>query len=175
MQIPSHVPVSLKLRQNMRGKLEVRQGDWKKVLQEAINRGEQFDAVSIDAFPNSANEVNRDASSKEALELGLMALKPGGMLTFYSDSRYIPQRILAVLKEAGIPKSCIHYTVAKFEESAFTNEYHYGDLMSVPCIVKPVETDNLKIKAYEEEYREKEADYLDQYSHEFSSQYKLAA
>jgi spermidine synthase len=120
------------------GKLQIRQGDWKQVLEEAVAKGETFDAVSIDAYPNSADEVNRDASSREVIELAWKALKPGGVLTFYPDSRYIPARILHILDDMEVPRSAVHYTVESFKTSEFTKEYHYGDLMSVPCIKKPL-------------------------------------
>ncbi|MFA6588459.1 MAG: hypothetical protein WCT08_05320 [Patescibacteria group bacterium] len=125
-----------------KGDLDIRQGDFKAVLQEAIDKGEQFEAISIDAFPNTAEEVNRDASSKEVLELALKALKPGGMLTFYPDSRYIPKRIWEVLHQAGIPDTSMNYTVAKFKTSDFTQGYHYGELMAVVHIQKPLLTEN---------------------------------
>ncbi len=117
--------------------LNIRQGDFRSILQDAIARHEQFEAISIDAFPNTADQVNRDASSREVLELALRALKPGGMLTFYPDSRYIPKRVLDTLRESGIPDTSIHYTIAKFRTSEFTKRYHYGDLMAVVHIQKP--------------------------------------
>ena len=152
-------------------RLDIRQGDWRKVLQEAIKNGERFDAVSIDAFPNSAEEVNRDASSKEALLLGFEALKPGGMLTFYPDSHYLPARVLKVLREAGIPGTCIHYTVSEFDVSDFTQEYHYGKHMAVPCIRKPVITDLDTVQEMARDYEERVepaafARYLEQYPDE---------
>lgn len=85
--------------------------------------------------------------------MAFSALKPGGVLTFYPDSRYLPERILSVLREMEIPKSCIHYTVAQFEVSPFTREYHYGDLMAVPCIVKPRLTDPEEAVRLFEEYQ----------------------
>lgn len=120
------------------GKLDIRQGDFKAVLQQAIATGEQFEAISIDAFPNTAEEVNRDASSKEVLELALKALRPGGLLTFYPDSRYIPKRIWEIMHQTGIPDSSMNYTVAKFKTSDFTQSYHYGELMAVIHIQKPL-------------------------------------
>lgn len=158
------------LQKKMKGKLEVRQGDFREVLQQAIANGKQFDAISIDAFPNTADEVNRDASSKEVIELALKALKPGGMLTFYPDSRYLPQRILSILYECGIPNTCIHYTVSRFNTSEFTHGYHYGDLMAVPCIIKPVisEKDYDTIERFMKEYEENEQRYFDEYAAEYA-------
>lgn len=128
-----------------KGELDIRQGDFKAVLQNAVDRGEQFDAISIDAFPNTAEEVNRDASNKEVLELAIKALKPGGMLTFYPDSRYIPKRIWEVLHQSGIPDTSMNYTVARFKTSEFTQSYHYGELMAVVHIQKPLLSDDVQI------------------------------
>ncbi len=136
--------------------LDIRQGDFKQVLKDAVAKGERFDAISIDAFPNTAEEVNRDASNDDVLSLAWQALKPGGKLTFYPDSRYIPQRILNVLtKRLHIPESAIHYTVSKFNVSDFTKRYHYGNLMSVPEIQKPVLNDADTLKEMKEEYFKK--------------------
>lgn len=134
--------------------LDLRQGDFRNVLQVALEHGEQFEAISIDAFPNTADEVNRDASSKEVLELAMKALKPGGILTFYPDSRYIPERILNVLLHMNIPNTSEHYTVARFHTSEFTQQYHYGDLMAVVHIQKPLlaEADDATIDALVDEY-----------------------
>jgi spermidine synthase len=128
-----------------KGELDIRQGDFKAVLKEAVERGEQFDAISIDAFPNTADEVNRDASNKEVLELALKALKPGGMLTFYPDSRYIPKRIWDILHQSDIPDTSMNYTVAKFKTSDFTQSYHYGELMAVVHVQKPLLSDDAQI------------------------------
>lgn len=141
-------------RASSKGDLNVRQGDFKAVLQQAVASGEQFEAISIDAFPNTAEEVNRDASGREVLELALTALKPGGILTFYPDSRYIPKRIYDILHQSGIPDSSINYTVARFKTSEFTQSYHYGELMAVVHIQKPfLESDNsTKIDELVEQY-----------------------
>lgn len=144
--------------------LDLRHGDFKDVLTAAIDGGEQFEAISIDAFPNSADEVNRDASSTEVLELAMKALKPGGILTFYPDSRYIPERILNVLARMDIPHTSIHYTVAKFHTSEFTQQYHYGDLMAVVHIQKPLLDSDSKaiktmVKGYFDGLSSKMADY----------------
>ncbi len=146
--------------------LELRQGDFKTLLQQAVDRGEQFDAISIDAFPNTADEVNRDASNEDVLQLAWKALKPGGILTFYPDSRYLPGRILKVLYEMGVPQSSINYTMAKFKTSDFTQEYHYGELMSVPCIQKPLlakETDSDQIIEMLNQYSESRDRVLEEY------------
>lgn len=119
-------------------KLELRRGDFQHVLEQAIERGETFSAISIDAFPLTAEEVNRDASSNKVLDLALQALEPGGVLTCYPDSRYLPYRIIDALLQRGIPHSSMHYTVSSFEQSDFTQEYHYGSLMSVIQIQKPL-------------------------------------
>jgi spermidine synthase len=155
------------LKEKMGDKLEVRQGDFKETLRQAVANGEQFDAISIDAFPNSADEVNKDASNKEVLELALSALKPGGLLTFYPDSRYIPSRVLKTLSEAGIPNSCIHYGVSEFKQSDFTKEYHYGDLMAVPQVLKPVTVDYNTIKSLMDSYYQGEQAQLDSYSSQY--------
>jgi SAM-dependent methyltransferase len=150
---------------NKNDKLDIRQGDWKKRLNDAIANGELFDVISIDAFPNTADEVNRDASTLEVLELAFKALKPGGKLTFYPDSRYLPLRILNALDKIGIPKSAIHYDVSKFKTSEFTKRYHYGgeeyvnNYMAVPEIIKPMIDNNAddsfeKIKGLSEQYFE---------------------
>jgi len=132
--------------------LDVRQGDWQEVLRTAIDRGERFEAISIDAFPNSADEVNRDASSRKALQLAYEALKPGGVLTFYPDSQYIPARVLDILHEINIPDSSIHYTVEQFDKSQFTEQYHYGKLMSIPWIQRPLLEDEGKVADLQGEY-----------------------
>jgi len=118
--------------------LDLRQGDFKEILIETIKNKEEFEAISIDAFPNSAEDVNCDASNNEVLKLAWKALKPGGILTFYPDSRYIPSRILNILHDLEVPETSIHYTVAKFKTSEFTKNYHYGELMAVPAIQKPL-------------------------------------
>lgn len=134
--------------------MDIRNGDFKVILQEAIDAGERFDAVSIDAFPNTADEINRDASSKKVLELAFKALNPGGILTFYPDSRYLPKRIYDSLRQCGIPDSSIHYTVARFKKSAFTKQYHYGELMAVIHIQKPLlgNEENIKINKLVDQY-----------------------
>lgn len=143
--------------------LDIRQGDFKRILQEAITNEEQFDAISIDAFPNSAEEVNRDASSDEVLDLTYRALKPGGTLTFYPDSRYIPARILKPLHDMGIPDSSIHYTMGKFHTSKFTRGYHYGELMSVPCVKKPVLSDMEQVRELERQYYKNRNQQIEEY------------
>lgn len=132
--------------------LDIRQGDFKAVLKDAVDHGEQFDAISIDAFPNTADEVNRDASNKATLDLAIKALKPGGILTFYPDSRYIPQRILEILHQSGIPDTSMNYTVAKFKTDTFTQSYHYGELMAVVHIQKPLISDNSQIDELSKQY-----------------------
>lgn len=138
--------------------LNIRQGDFKQILVEAIERGEQFDAISIDAFPNTADEINRDASNATVFELAYKALKPGGMITFYPDSRYLPPRIRRTLSKMGVPDSSVHYMVSKFETSEFTKSYHYGELMAVPMIQKPLlgndESGKAEIKKLVEQYYE---------------------
>jgi len=163
------------LKKSMRGNLELRQGDFRQKLQEAVDSGEQFDAISIDAFPNTADEVNRDASGKEVIKLALRALRPGGVLTFYPDSRYLPMRVLQTLDEEGIPKSCIHYTVSKFEQSDFTEQYHYGNLMAVPCIMKPLVSDQNTVSWLTGEYMRNEQPYLDLYSENYSKKNREVA
>jgi len=148
--------------------LEIREGDFKKVLEEAIEKGELFDAISIDAFPNTADEVNRDGFNDTIFELAYKALKPGGIITFYPDSRYLPLRIIRILHKMGVPDSSIHYTVSKFETDDFTKEYHYGELMAVPAIQKPMldkknDGDWQKIKNLIDEYNNS----LDQKAEEY--------
>ncbi|MBU0982134.1 hypothetical protein KKC94_05590 [Patescibacteria group bacterium] len=134
------------------GKMEIRQGDFKSILKAAIESGESYTAISIDPFPNTADEINRDASSREVLALALDALEPGGILTFYPDSRYLPKRVLETLRALGIPDSSIHYTVARFNQSEFTKKYHYGELMGVIHIQKPLLRDKNKISGLEQKF-----------------------
>lgn len=150
-------------------RMDIRQGDFKAVLQDAVDRGEQFDAISIDAFPNTADEVNRDASSRAVLELALRALKPGGLLTFYPDSRYIPKRIWDVLHASGIPDSSMNYTVARFKTSEFTQSYHYGELMAVVHIQKPLieraddPTIDAMVDAYYVDFEQRVQEYVEKH------------
>ena len=153
-------------------KLNARQGDFKIVLQEAIKNGEQFDAISIDAFPNTAEEVNNDASNNQVFELAYKALKPGGMITFYPDSRYLPLRVLNTLHKMNVPESSIHYIVSEFKTSEFTKSYYHDKLMSVPMIQKPLLDDkNLAdnkmiddfINKYYEDLDKKAEEYVDKF------------
>jgi len=155
--------------------LDIRQGDFRQVLEEAIANGEQFDAISIDAFPNSADEVNRDASSREVIELALQALKPGGVLTFYPDSRYLPARVIGILQESGIPLSSIHYTMGQFDTSNFTRSYHYGELMSIPSIQKPLVAEKELADKIKAEYEKNKEEELARYEEEYPDENQEAA
>lgn len=162
--------VAPELQKKSKGKIEIRNLDYREILKKAIANGEQFDVISIDAFPNTAKEINRDASSKEVLMLAFSALKPGGMLTFYPDSRYLPYRILSVLRQADVPFSCIHYNVAEFDQSNFTEKYHYGKLMAVPCILKPRNIDDLQMAKIKAEYYANQKKYFEQYLNKLDQQ-----
>ncbi len=130
--------VGPKFKKNPKNSMDLRQGDFKDVLRAAISAGERFRAIMIDAYPNTAKDVNRDASSEEVLKLAWEALEPGGVLTFYPDSMFLPPRVYDILKGLGVPDCAIHYGVADFHTSKFTHKYHYGKSMGVIQITKPL-------------------------------------
>jgi hypothetical protein len=118
--------------------LDIVQDDFKCVLDRLVYERKLFKAVSIDPFPNNADEINCDASSEDVLSKSLAILELGGLLTFYPDSYYVPKKVCKFLNFVGVPNSSIHYTVANFNKSSFTEKYYYGDLMAVVHIQKPL-------------------------------------
>ncbi|MBP7671054.1 hypothetical protein KA119_02065 [Candidatus Gracilibacteria bacterium] len=142
--------------ENPEDQLNLRQGDFMTVLDQAVKNEERFSAIMIDAFPNKGDGddgVNRDGSNYAALNLAYEALEPGGVLTCYPDSRYLPARILTILTSMGIPESAIHYTVAEFKEDPeFIDQYSTTRIMGVLSIRKPLEADESKINAMKEAY-----------------------
>lgn len=125
-------------RMNTKDKLQILEGDFMEIIDGLISSKKTFSAVSIDVFPNSSDEINKDSSNAKVLKKALQLLEPGGLLTFYADSRYLPYEIVKILNNNGIPNSSINYSVARIKKSDFTEQYHYGDLLSVVHIQKPL-------------------------------------
>ena len=71
--------------QNARGQIDVKIGDGRKTLEEAVVAS--FDLIVIDAFSSDAIPIH--LLTREALHLYLSRLKPGGMIALHISNRFL--------------------------------------------------------------------------------------
>jgi len=86
--------------QNARGQIDVRIGDGRKKLEEAA--AASFDLIVIDAFSSDAIPVR--LLTREALQLYISRLKPGGLIALHISNRFLHLEpvVAAVVAATGL-------------------------------------------------------------------------